>query len=201
MKNFMKNLGSKTKDKGAKINNKEASINELPEELVASECLLQSNNIVKNYVIISMGLGMVPVPLFDIVALIGTQIKLVHRLAKHYEVPFKRDLVKSLLISLTSGVLGVSGVIGMASLAKVFPIFGSLVGSATASSLSGSLTYAVGQVFIWHFEQGGTLLNFDPKKMRKLFKRELEEGKAISEDFETSEVITSPKRITTFANR
>ena len=167
----------------------ELNHNEIYGELVASERLLQSNNILKNYVISAMALGAVPIPLFDLVSLIGIQVKMVHGLAKHYDTPFKADVFKSLLMSLISGALGVGGVLGMASLSKAFPMLGSLIGGATAASLSGSLTYAVGRVFIWHFEQGGTVLDFDVKKMSALFKYELESGKEVSEDLEDSGVI------------
>ena len=150
-------------------------------DLAASERLLKSNGLVKNYVITSMGFGMIPLPLFDLVALVGTQVKMVHGLAKDYDVPFKQEVVKSLVISLLSGAVGVGGVIGMASLTKSFPVIGSFIGGATVSVLSGALTYAVGKVFVQHFEQGGTLLNFDPKKMREHFKRELKEGKEVAQ--------------------
>lgn len=146
-------------------------------DLVASKRVIHADNIVKNYVITSMGLGIVPLPIFDLAALVATQVKMVHGLTKHYDVPFKGEIVSSLITSLLSGVLGVGVVIGAASLFKSFPVVGSLVGGGTVSVLSGALTYAVGRVFIQHFEQGGTLLNFDAKKMREHFKRELKAGK------------------------
>ena len=33
-------------------------------------------------------------------------------------------------------------------------------------------TWAVGKVFAWHFEQGGTLANFDVEEARPRFRRE-----------------------------
>ena len=183
---FIKPGKKKKTDDAIKLNNCELKNDKSYRESITSERLLQSYNILKNYVIISMGLGMVPVPIFDLVALIGIQIKMVHSLAKQYGIPFKQDVAKSLVMSLISTALGVAGVMGMASLSKVFPMLGALFGGATIASLSSSLTYAVGRVFIWHFEQGGTLLDFDPKKMHKFFKRELKVGKEVSKDLEAS---------------
>ena len=60
----------------------------------------------------------------------GAEVKMVHGLSRHYDVPFKEDVVKSLTTSLISGALGIGGVIGMASVAKMFPAIGSLVGGA-----------------------------------------------------------------------
>ena len=74
---------------------------------------------------------------------------------------------------------------------KSFPVIGSVIGGATVSVLSGALTYAVGRVFIQHFEQGGTLLNFDPKKMREHFKRELKDGKEVAQSLKDK--VVSPK--------
>jgi hypothetical protein len=39
-------------------------------------------------------------------------------------------------------------------------------------------TYAVGQVFIQHFESGGTFLDFDPDKVREHFRQEFDRARA-----------------------
>jgi hypothetical protein len=46
-------------------------------------------------------------------------------------------------------------------------------------TLAGASTYAVGRVFIQHFECGGTILSFDPEKVRAHFEKEFEEGKKV----------------------
>ena len=38
----------------------------------------------------------------------------------------------------------------------------------------------MGSVFVQHVESGGTLLDFDPKKMREYFSGKLEEGKEVA---------------------
>ncbi|MCO6487100.1 MAG: hypothetical protein J5I98_01720 [Phaeodactylibacter sp.] len=40
-------------------------------------------------------------------------------------------------------------------------------------------TYATGKVFTHHFDQGGTMLDFDPAQFRDVFRRESEKGKAL----------------------
>ena len=47
-------------------------------------------------------------------------------------------------------------------------------------------TYAIGGVFMQHFESGGTLLDFEPKKMREYFSSKLEEGKEIAASMRAS---------------
>ena len=45
---------------------------------------------------------------------------------------------------------------------------------------SGAYTWALGRVFIQHFESGGTFLNFDAEKVREHFKAEFEEGRKMA---------------------
>ena len=47
---------------------------------------------------------------------------------------------------------------------------------ASASAFGGATTYAVGKVFIQHFEMGGTLLNFNPDEVRKYFQEQYQQG-------------------------
>ncbi|MGF1528519.1 MAG: YcjF family protein [Candidatus Competibacterales bacterium] len=152
------------------------------EELIRAEAdahFGESNNIIKNHVIAAMAVGMVPVPVIDIVGLIGLQIKMVHNLAYHYDIEFSQNLVKSLVVSLIGGALPVATV-AAASLLKSVPGIGTIAGVASVSVLSGAITYAVGRVFMQHFESGGTLINFNPTQMRQHFKDEMEQGKLVA---------------------
>ena len=51
-----------------------------------------------------------------------------------------------------------------------------MLGVLTAPVFTTASTYAVGKVFIQHFEAGGNVLNFDPEAMREHFKDEFEQG-------------------------
>ena len=142
-----------------------------------AERLAAARNLSKNYVLASAGIGLVPVPLADLGALLALEVKLVHGLAGHYGVPFKENIGKALLAALFSGASGTLGVLSLASLAKAVPGLGSLVGGGGVALNAASVTYAVGEVFIRHFESGGTLLDFKPEKMQALFRRALRRGK------------------------
>jgi len=146
-------------------------------EIAAAELQATANNTIKNHVMVAMTLGLVPLPVFDVALLIGNQVKMVHGLSELYETPFEENRVKSIVISLIGGSTPVLGVIGLSTGAKLIPGIGSLVGSGGVAITGGALTYAVGRVFVHHFESGGTLLSFDAKKMRKLFKKELDAGR------------------------
>jgi uncharacterized protein (DUF697 family) len=140
----------------------------------------QAGNIIKKHVIVVMGASLVPIPLFDLVALTSVQLKMLYSLTKSYEVPFSKNLGKSSIASLLGGVMPTSSAMALASLAKAVPGLGTATGMISVSVLGGATTYAIGSVFMQHFESGGTLLDFDPKKMRAYFSGKLEEGKAVA---------------------
>ncbi|MBI1208002.1 MAG: DUF697 domain-containing protein [Azospirillum sp.] len=138
----------------------------------------RADAIVKTGVIAAMGLGLVPIPVFDMVAVVGAILHMVRELARHYGVDFNEVLARSISVSLIGGVLPVLATAGLSSLLKVIPGFGSLAGGASVSVLSGALTYAVGRTFVSHFEGGGTLLDLDLEAARRSFKTLVEQGRA-----------------------
>ena len=58
------------------------------------------------------------------------------------------------------------------------PIVGSLMSLATVPALGSAATYAIGTVFIQHFESGGTLLDFNPEAVRSHFEREFAQAQS-----------------------
>ena len=156
-------------------------------DVLAAERQAAADSLIKNYVITSTALGLIPLPLVDLAGFMALQIKLVHGLTKHYGVPFKENLVKSLVTSLISGAGSIIGVMGISSISKLVPGLGTLGGGASVAITAGAVTYAVGQVFVRHFESGGTLLDFDPKKMRDVFKRKLKEGEEVAQNLKNAE--------------
>ena len=140
----------------------------------------QASNIINKHVITAMGASLVPIPLFDLVALSSVQLKMLYSLTKLYEIPFSKNLGKSAIVSLLGGVMPTSAAMTLASLAKAVPGLGTATGVISVSVLGGATTYAIGSVFTQHFESGGTLLDFDPKKMREFFSNKLAEGKEVA---------------------
>jgi len=55
----------------------------------------QAGNLIRKHVTVVMGTSLVPIPLFDLVALSGVQLKMLYSLTKLYEVPFSKNLGKS----------------------------------------------------------------------------------------------------------
>ncbi|MFK7981926.1 MAG: YcjF family protein [Saprospiraceae bacterium] len=144
-----------------------------------------AQKIIRRHMLFSAGLGFIPFPVIDAAAILGNQVLMINDLSDLYEVPFKKHLVKSFIGSLASNL----GTIGFV---KVIPGLGSFLGGATVSAGATAATYALGKIFVQHFHQGGTLLNFDPVKSRKYFQQLHEEGKAAAQSLqEEKEIVIS----------
>jgi len=141
-----------------------------------AERLASAQTLARHYVLAAAGLALVPAPLADLLGVMALQVKLVHGLAGHYGVPFKASLAQSLLASLLSGASATLVGRALASLAKAVPGLGNLAGGGGMAVSFASVTYAVGAIFIQHFESGGTLLDFDPQKTKAVFRHVLLTG-------------------------
>ena len=53
----------------------------------------RANAIVKKYMIGALGIGILPFPVLDMAALAGIQLKMVHSLARLYEVNFSNEKI------------------------------------------------------------------------------------------------------------
>ena len=140
---------------------------------------LAAQNIVKTHMVAGAALALLPVPIFDLAALSGTQLNLLRSLCQHYGVNFNEQRGKALLTSLISGSLPLLTVMGLSSFARLLPGIGTIGGSISMTVFSSAFIYATGQVFIHHFEYGGTLEDFDGKHWRKFFKQKFAEKKAL----------------------
>jgi uncharacterized protein (DUF697 family) len=140
----------------------------------------------KTYIYTSMGLGLIPIPAIDFVAITLTQVKMLKSFAKLYDLEFKDDIGKSLITSLIGGILPNTLGLSLASLTKSIPLIGPLFGATAVSMFAGASTYAISRVFIQHFESGGTFLNFDPETVREYFAQEFKKGQAVAEKVKQS---------------
>jgi uncharacterized protein (DUF697 family) len=125
-----------------------------------------------------MGAGLIPVPFVDLAAVSGLQLKMLYELSKIYGVSFERNRGKAVIGSLIGSVVPGALSFGAAGSAlKAVPAVGALAGTPAMVLFCGASTWAVGKVFIQHFESGGTFLNFDPDQVRDYFKAQFEEAK------------------------
>jgi uncharacterized protein (DUF697 family) len=144
-----------------------------------SEQSKHADTIIRNHVIWSMGAGLIPVLIADIFAISALQLDMIRQLCKAYNINFAETQGKAIVTSLTSSTLAR---ITAGSVVKMIPGLGSIIGGLTVSVFAGASTYALGEVFKKHFSSGGTILDFDPERLRKLYKEQFEKGKKVVED-------------------
>lgn len=177
---------SKDKDTGKKTKNPE-NINE--EILITDEnsAYHSSEKIVFRHVFYTAVAGVIPLPAIDIVAIGALQLKMLRQISMEYNVQFSENLGKSIIASLTGSIIPTtSSYSAFRFVSKLIPGIGTLVGSTFLPLFAGAATYAIGEVFIQHFESGGTFLDFDPKKVREHFAKLYDEGKIMVNEIRTS---------------
>lgn len=132
-----------------------------------------------NYsMLLSGGVGIVPIPLVDFVGVTAIQLALVKQLSSLYGVEYTSSATKRAISALIGGAIPAFGSSTVASWLKLIPGVGSVLGGSAMMLLSGASTYAVGHVFAQHFEQGGTILDIQTSQVKKQFNDYYEAGKS-----------------------
>lgn len=126
----------------------------------------------------STAAGVIPVPLLDLAAICAVQYRMVRQLTDLYGIPYNARAVDSIVGALvgSGGVFLVSA--PAASLLKVVPVVGAFLSTFVVPAAAAASTYALGKVFIQHFEAGGTLLSLDPEAHRAYYYEEFRRAEA-----------------------
>lgn len=138
-----------------------------------------AESVIRNHILFSMGAGVIPFPVVDIFAVSAAQLDMIRQLCRVYDVDFAETKGKAIVSSLTTATLAR---MGAGSLVKMIPLFGTYLGGVTNAVMAGASTYALGNVFKIHFETGGTILDFDADRLKKLYKEQFEKGKKVAEE-------------------
>ena len=123
---------------------------------MSSSKIEQSQEVIQHHVLWSMGAGAIPIPVIDSAAVIMVQLDMLKQLSRVYEVIYDESAGKHLISVIAGGTLTRLG----ASYIKAIPGIGSFLGGISMVVLSGASTYAIGKLFINHFESGGNFFDF-----------------------------------------
>lgn len=135
----------------------------------------QADAIVRKHLLLSIGGGLIPIPLVDMAAVTALQVSMLEQLADLYGIGYNRSIAKSFITALTGSTAAKLG----SSLIKAIPGVGTLIGGVAMSATSGASTYAVGQVAISQFEAEGTLADVDIDEAKVAYEEAFEEGKEV----------------------
>ncbi|TNC95014.1 MAG: hypothetical protein FD119_2801 [Stygiobacter sp.] len=142
---------------------------------------LVAENMIKDYVLAAVAASIVPVPLFDIAAVVAIELRMIQKLSELYGKPFSESLGRSVIASLAGGVVGYGAGMAVAvSLTKLIPGVGWMLGMVSLPVIAGAATYAIGRVFVKHYENGGDIFNLSADAMRAYYKQQFEKGKALA---------------------
>jgi len=130
----------------------------------------KAHQAIKRHIAAGAIAGLLPLPWIGFAALTAVQLNMLRHLASIYGVSFSKEIGASAIGALVGSDLSLSLSLGIAKLlpgpsVTIAAVSGGLLGSAS--------TFALGKVFIQHFESGNTFLTFDPEKVRAYYEEQL----------------------------
>jgi uncharacterized protein (DUF697 family) len=139
---------------------------------------MMADDTIDSHVLWSMGAGALPIPFLDVAIVTGIQLNMFKELCVIYQVDYNESFGKNLISSIAGATLAKIG----ASALKAIPVIGSLLGGVPMVVLSGTSTYAMGQVFKKHLEFGEMMSTFSLDNAKKVYNDAFERGKQYVED-------------------
>lgn len=161
-----------------------ASMQNDPAKLVLTEEEKQkrkgaADRVIRHHVYVAMGLGAVPIPLFNLVTLGANQVVMLERVAAQYGYHYTTDVLKNLIATVAGPfVSDFSGGFLSTVLGRI-PYVGTAVGVATRPVVNGIVTYALGQMLSCHLrnlDTGKGYIAVNSEAFTKLFKKYCDEA-------------------------
>lgn len=151
------------------------------EPSLVDDCTEEASKVLNRHVLYSMGVGLLPFPLMDALALAAVQVSLLTKLAALHGVPYAGETARGAVASLIGSTIPVIAGRYLGRLAlKWIPVVGQPVSMLTIPVAAGAATYALGKVFIQHFASGGTFLTFDPTRVQDYYREKLREAEQVA---------------------
>lgn len=159
----------------------EATMDEAPvaTEETGSVHEAAARSTVKYYAAWSFGAGLVAIPIVELMLIVGVQIQMLRKLSDIYGIKFSEHVVRNVLMALLGSLAAETIGAGIAMpIARSIPGIGSLLGLLVMPAFAVGSTVAVGEVFVQHFEKGGTFLDFKPSSVKDKFSRAYDAARA-----------------------
>ena len=139
-----------------------------------SEADRHADTVIRSHVMYSMASGAIPVAIADLAAVSAVQLDMVRALCEVYGADFSVKRGKALVTSITTAALARGAA---ASVVKLVPFAGTLVGSVAGSIMAGASSFGLGQAFKTHLSAGGTFLDLDVERLKRIYREQFEKGK------------------------
>lgn len=132
----------------------------------------QCNNLINSASTWAAAATLIPVSGVDMAALAAVEANLIINISSVYGEKLQKYAVSGVISTLLGTLAPMYGAqLTVPLLLKWIP-FGNLVGAATMAGFGAAATYAIGKVFVNHYENGGTFANFDANKAKTELKTE-----------------------------
>ena len=141
-------------------------------DLVAAKRRVAADRVIGRATKWSAAAGILPLPGLDLVALAAVQGKMVAKLGKLYGQKPSSDLAQGVVAVLLGSLEPMVLASAVGSGIKVVPIWGSVDGGVAMAGFSSASTYAIGRIFVRHFERGGSLDTFNAEDAKEDLKTE-----------------------------
>ena len=150
-----------------------------------------TENIIKEHVLWSLGAGLVPIPVLDVLAVTAIQLDMLKQISRVYAQNYSESSGKAMLSAVTGSTFARIG----ASMIKAIPGIGTILGSVSMPILSGASTYAIGKAVCMHFESGGDLFNINFDSMKQAYEDFMSKGKEVAQSLQKRQKSSSQDTI------
>lgn len=143
-----------------------------PEMESATACAPESAKVektIRDSVYAAMGIGIVPFPLFNVAAVTASNLLLAKKLSELYGVEFKEGVAKKIITATIGAGAGTLATPLIESVVGLVPVIGWPLVIGTKPVLNAMTTYAVGRMFVTHFERGGSFVGANMDSMKEDF--------------------------------
>lgn len=164
------------------MTNAEAASTDTLEKNTGSEDRLEAvGKIISSSAMWSGATGAIPIPIVDIGALAAVQATMISRIASLYGESLNSEAARSIISILLGTLIPAGAAFTIAkSGVKLIPGAGYLIGTVSMIGLSAAATYAIGKIFVRHFEGGGSLTSFDAGSVTEDLKAEFSKARSKS---------------------
>jgi uncharacterized protein (DUF697 family) len=133
--------------------------------------------IIKNRALLAASIGIVPVPVFNLVSATAIQISMVQSITRLYNIEVKKSWIKNIIASVLGGLTAtaLSGA-AIKNLGAV-PLVGTSLAVLSAPAMNGLTTYAIGYMFIRYFESPDGFLKANAAALGEWFKEGFKDGR------------------------
>ena len=138
----------------------------------------ECGKIISNSMKWSVAASVIPVPTLDLIAIGATQANMIAEISKVYGSSIPKEVVRT-TISVLLGVLapvGASAIVVNGAM-KFLPGYGTLISGVSMATFAAASTYAIGKIFVAHYEGGGTFADFKPEVIAEKLKAEFNAAK------------------------